>query len=311
MPATVHASPVFRRTLLTSALVMGAACWLGGHARAATPTSSEAVLEAVQVPAWVERDGDRRAAEPGQRLRAGDKALTAAGSRVVFRLPDNSLVKLGEATELDIEALTVKRGDAPAQMDTRMNLVTGVFRWTTDYASKARGETRDLALRTATATVGVRGTDFWTMTDADHDAVCVFEGHVEVMPQGKPSLHLDKPGAFWVTFTGQPDKPAGQATPAELAKFIGQGELQPGKGVMLAGGTWRVVVGLLQRPVDAAALRGRLQKAGYPARVQPTPAGQEVLIAQLATQADALAVLGRLQADASVGASQGRVVNRR
>lgn len=296
-----------RRHALAAALLLGAAAWMPTTGRAATPVAADTVVEAVQLPAWVERNGDRRAAEPGQRLRAGDVAVTAAGSRAVLRLSDNSLVKMGEATELALQNLEAGRKDGQAQMAGKFRLVTGVFRYATDYRSKALGVNRDVSLQTATATVGVRGTDFWAMSDAEHDAVCVFEGAVAVMRDGRDTIALNQPGAFWVVFTGQPEKPAGQATPAQLSKFIAQGDLQPGSGVLVQGGSWRTVVATFPRLAEAEALRMRLQKAGYPASVANTVRGHEVRVQQVATRQDAEALLRKLQADPTLGAAQGRV----
>jgi hypothetical protein len=143
------------------------------------------------------------------------------------------------------------------------------------------------------------------MTDADHDAVCVFEGHVAVERDAKPTIDLQKPGAFWVVFTNQPEQPAGQATPDQLAKFIGQAEMQPGKGVLLQGGEWRLVAVSGASGPEANALRARLQEAGYPARVSALDKGFEVRINQFATEQDAQAILARL---VPLGVTQGRVV---
>ena len=134
------------------------------------------------------------------------------------------------------------------------------------------------------------------MTDADHDAVCVFEGHVAVLRDARPEIDLTQPGAFWVTFTGQPEQPAGQATPAQLAKFIGQAEMQPGQGVVLQGGRWRLVVASGVRGTDAATLRERLGAQGYPTQVVRQGDAYEVRINQLATERDAQAVQTRLTA---------------
>ena len=296
-----------RRIALASALLLGAAAWLPATTRAATPAPADTVVEAVQLPAWVERNGDRRAAEPGQRLRVGDIAVTASGSRAGLRLSDNSLVKLGEATELALQGLEAGRKDGQDQMAGKFRLITGVFRYATDYRSKALGIKRDVSLQTATATVGVRGTDFWAMSDAEHDAVCVFEGAVAVMRDGRETIALNQPGAFWVVFTGQPEKPAGQATPAQLNKFIGQGDLEPGQGVLVQGGQWRTVVATFPRLAEAEALRMRLQKAGYPASAANPVRGHEVRVLQVATRQDAEALLRKLQADPTLGAAQGRV----
>ena len=288
-------------------LLLGAALWLSqGVARAATTST---VVEAIQLPAWVERNGQRRAAEPGVQLRATDKAITAGNARMLLRMSDRSMIKLGENTEFLIETLAVRQPQAagPSELSATLRLVTGVFRYATDYSSKALGNKRELNLKMATATVGIRGTDFWSMTDAAHDAVCMFEGKVEVVRDAKPGVVLDKPGAFWAVFTGEAEKPAGQATPDQLAKFIGQAEMQPGKGIVLQGGRWRTVAGMLPSGVQANALRTSLQTAGYPAEVLAKDGKFEVRINQLATREDAETVLRQLQANTALGVTEGRV----
>lgn len=292
---------------LTTLALAGAAVWMAPRAAHAAPAPT--LVEAVQLPAWVERHGQRRPAQPGIRLRSGDKALTASGARMLLRLPDRSEVKLGEATELVIDRMDVTtQGIArPQQIDSSLRLVTGVFRYATDLASKLAGNQRQLNLKMATATVGIRGTDFWSMTDADHDAVCVFEGKVAVLRDAKAEINLEKPGAFWVTFTGQPEKPAGQATPDQLAKFIGQAELSPGSGVLVPGGRWRAVLALTSTSVQAGALRDQLAAQGYPAEVLPKDGRFEVRINQLATEQDARTVVDRLSAQANLKLKDARV----
>lgn len=308
VPAVRSPRPFIHHAL--GVLLLGAGLWVSlGTARAATTTNTSTVVEAIQLPAWVERNGQRRAAEPGAKLRDNDKAITAGSARMLLRMSDRSTIKLGENTELLIENLAERQPQAasPSELSATLRLVTGVFRYATDYSSKALGHKRDLNLKMATATVGIRGTDFWSMTDAAHDAVCMFEGKVEVVRDAKPGIVLDKPGAFWVVFTGEVEKPAGQATPDQLAKFIGQAEMQPGQGVVLQGGRWRTVAGLLPSGVQANALRARLQTAGYPADVLAKDGRFEVRINQLATREDAEAVLKQLQANNALGVTDGRV----
>ncbi len=303
LPAARSPRPFIRHAL--GLLLLGAGLWASqGTARAATT-----VVEAIQLPAWVERNGQRRAAEPGVKLRNNDKAITAGNARMLLRMSDRSMIKLGENTEFLIETLAVRQPQAagPSELSATLRLVTGVFRYATDYSSKALGNKRELNLKMATATVGIRGTDFWSMTDAAHDAVCMFEGKVEVMRDAKPGVMLDKPGAFWVVFTGEAEKPAGQATPDQLAKFIGQAEMQPGQGIVLQGGQWRTVAGLMPSGVQANALRTNLQAAGYPADVVAKDGKFEVRINQLATREDAEAVLKQLQSNTALGVTEGRV----
>ena len=293
-------------TLATAGLIAALSAF-SASARAAT--AKDAVIEAVQLPAWVERNGQRRPAQPGDKLLVNDTAVTAETSRMLLRLPDRSTIKLGEKTEFRIETLaTQQKGIAqPTHTQSALRLITGVFRYATDYTSKALGHTRDISLQLATATVGIRGTDFWSMTDADHDAVCLFEGSVAVERENREDILLDKPGAFWVIRTNQPEKAAGQASPEALQKFIAQAELKPGSGVLLEGGRWRTVAGLLPSAREAAELRARLQAAGYPADIRKKQDRFEVRINELATEADAQAVLERLQSDARMGVIAGRV----
>lgn len=288
-----------------AALLAAAALGVWQPAHAAADTT---VIEAVQLPAQIERQGQRRAAEPGALLREGDKAITAAGSRMLLRMSDRSTVRLGEATEFLVQTLQRSPQDGASQISAGFKLITGVFRYATDYSSKVVGNKTDLKLDLATATVGIRGTDFWAMSDADHDAVCVFEGHVAVERGASAVADLQKPGAFWVTFTGKPEAPAGQATPDQLAKFIGQAEMRPGQGVLLQGGEWRLVAAANATGPQANELRDRLQAAGYPARVAGQGKGFEVRINQFASEQDARSVLAKL---APLGVTQGSVVRAR
>src|SRR4051794_15312116 len=71
-------------------------------AAAAKPAraASGAVVEAVQMPAWVERDGARMPAAPGMPLKERDQLRTGAHSRLLLKTADGSLVKLGENVAL-------------------------------------------------------------------------------------------------------------------------------------------------------------------------------------------------------------------
>lgn len=154
----------------------------------------------------------------------------------MLRMPDRSVSKLGEQPEFQIESMTARqpRFAEPSELS---------------------------------ATVGIGGTDFWSVPDAAHDAVRMFEGEVEVVRDNKPGVMLDKPGALWVVFTGETKEPAGQATPEQLAKFIGHAEMQPDQGIVLRGGRWCTVADLMPSGSQANTLRTRLQTAGYPAEV--------------------------------------------
>ena len=293
--------PAFRHPLRTACTVLVANLATWGGALQAAP--STVTVEAVQAPAWVERNGQRSPAEPGLPLRPQDKALTAAGSRLLLRMDDRSAIKLGEQTELQVRSLDTGRPGVadPGEHKGTFKLAAGVFRYVTDNTSKAK-----VHLELGSATVVMRGTDVWSTTNADREAACVFDGKAEVVRDAKPRIALDKPGALWIVYSGEPEKPADQATPAQWTQFIAQSELQAGSGVLLPGGRWRTVAALVNHPAEAAALQARLQAAGYPAETKAKGGRHEVRINQLATRADAEALLQRLRSDADLGVTEGR-----
>jgi hypothetical protein len=272
-------------------------------ARGADAASGLAV-EAVQMPAWTGADTAREPLAPGDVVSRAQSVHTDVGAGLVLRLPEGSLIRLGEKTQLGVQRLEVDGSTGVTAVRSRLQLLEGFFRFATSSVSKVVG-TRDVEITLRTATVGIRGTDLWAMTDTVHDAACLFEGRVDVATATQGTLALDKPTAFWANFFDKAPQPVGVATPDELARFLASTELKPGRGVAIVGGAWRVLALTTDRSRDALELAGRLRAAGYPARLRGIGSGRnEVVIEQLATQADAQAVLERI---ASVSGVQGRV----
>jgi hypothetical protein len=292
-----------RRNLLTTSLGATLAAGLAGAATPALATKSKAsphvlVVDAVQMPAWVNRDGRRQPLSPGDTVTTAEEVETAASAGLVMRLPEGSLIRLGEKTRLGIQRLEARPEEGFTAVRSELKLFDGFFRFATSAVAKAVGQ-REIDVNLRTATVGIRGTDFWSMTDDKHDATCLFEGRVDLATRDQGALTLEKPTAFWARFFDRPVQPVGVATPDELAKFLKSTEIQPGQGVAVPGGRWRVVAAALADEKAAAALAVRLRAEGYPAVTRAkTLAGKpahEVRINGLATRADAEAVLAKIK----------------
>jgi len=202
---------------------------------------------------------------------------------------------LGEKTRLGIERLMVDADDGRIAVRSELKLFDGFFRFATSAVSRVVGR-RDVNLSLRTTTVGIRGTDFWSMTDTVHDAVCLFEGRVELATRDQGALALAQPSAFWARFFDRPAQPVGIATPEQLSTFIASSAIQPGQGVAVVGGAWHVTALVSADSRAAIGLAGRLREAGYPAQLRSAGSRHEVRIAQLATREDAQAVLDRVQA---------------
>src|SRR5688572_11815695 len=143
-----------------------------------------ATVEAVQMPAWMDRDGRSAPLVPGMELKSGDHLRTGSESRVQIRLGEGSVVKLGENAALRIAEL------APASdlYKSAMRVLQGAFRFTTAVAAKQRR--RDVRITVATVTVGIRGTDVWGRARDEREIVCLIDGSVEIAAPAEPPLVL-------------------------------------------------------------------------------------------------------------------------
>ena len=251
-----------------------------------------AVVEGVQMPAWVDRGGRSYPLAPGMELRSGDQLRTGAESRVLLRFGEGSAVKLGENAALRIVEL------APSDNVFRsaMRVLQGAFRFTTAVAVKQRR--RDVQVSVATVTLGIRGTDVWGRARDERQIVCLIEGSVEVGAPGETPVTLDQPRQFYRRDQGKTE-PVGFVEPQQLAEWARETEIEAGKGAARSAGRWRVQ--LLSTPDmrKALALSEQLREAGYASRVIPDKDREtrlyRVRIQGLATKADAEALVERLR----------------
>ena len=283
-------------------LVAGA-CACGLPALAASAQAREAAVpnamyvEAVQMPAWAESKSWRRAIAPGSLELANETVETGVGAGLVLSLPEGSVIRLGEKTRLGVNALQVNNENGMSQIESKLKLFQGFFRFATSAVSKVVGQ-RKLELQLASSTAGIRGTDFWSMTDAEHDAACIFEGHIDVDTPNQGTVTLAEPTAFWANFFDKPAEPAGKATPQQLQKFLSSTELKPGAGVATMTGKWRVISGQFSNLNAAKAQSDVLQKAGYASSLNAVgnagKLGYEVSITRLTSPDDANAVAAKV-----------------
>jgi FecR protein/SPOR domain len=257
-----------------------------------------AVVAGVQMPTWAERavaGGIRRIPlSPGMELRGGDEVRTGAGSRVYLKLAEGSLVKLGENASLRILELSPDRGGF---FRAALNVLEGAFRFTTDALAKERR--RDVSIRVATVTAGIRGTDLWGKSDReDRQIVCLIEGRIEVGAEGEAPVTMDQERQFYRREKGQ-TAPIGFVEPAQLVQWAQQTEIADGQGAARLGGKWRVTLATAATQSEALDVYGQLRTAGYAAEIHPAKAGEQrvyhVRIAGLPTKADAEALAAQLR----------------
>ncbi len=279
------------RARLRSCLVI-----LGLFSALTVTAAPNAVVDALQAPAWVDRGERRLPLTPGMALENRDRVLTGNGARAIIQFADGSAVKLGENVNVTVNALNQpKNGVFTAALD----VAKGAFRLTTDIFRKFQDQ-RAINIRTGTVTIGIRGTDLWGRSDSEKDFVCLLEGRISVShPLGEPA-ELSEPLQYYGADKGLAPGPVASVDKAQLLKWSLETELQDSAGTQQQGGRWALRYGRYSNG-DALALYDRLSAAGYATKIKPFRFGggyiYEVRLMQLVTEREAHALADKLARD--------------
>lgn len=258
-----------------------------------------AVVDGVQMPAWIERDGRRLPLMPGMELRPGDQVLTGAGSRIAVKLAEGSMVRLGENGKLTFTELSPAR----ELFKAALNVLEGAFRFTTDIVAKPRK--REVTIRASQVTAGVRGTDFWGRARQGNETICLIDGEVEVAAAGEQPVMLREPRQFYRRVDGK-TQPVGVVNETQIDRWSSEVELQEGKGIARRGGRFTVVLASAAEQSAVRPIYQELQDAGYPAELRPLKQGDKttytVRIRQLASREEAQALAKQLRGKYGINA---------
>lgn len=253
---------------------------LAGLAEAA-PTQ----VTALQGPAWLERGAVKKPLYPGSVLQGDDKLLTGDGGRVLLTLPEGSQVKLGAGAQFVVRDANAEDGKS-SPFQSSLEVLKGAFRFTTSLLGKGRN--RQVQIRVATVTVGVRGTDLWGRSNDEKDLVCLLEGKIAVSHDSGVQAEMNEPLQFFVAPKGQAPGPVGKVDAGQVEKWAQETELQPGQPSLRADGRYRLLLGAPQKQATALALYDQLRGDGYPVRLAAAGRGQyRVELRQLASRDDA------------------------
>jgi hypothetical protein len=286
------------------ALMRRARAILGAVLLTAAPAlaAPAAMVEGVQMPAWVERTGvgavRRLPLAPGMELRGGDELRTGAGARVYVKLAEGSLVKLGENASLRILEVAPERGGL---FKAALHVLEGAFRFTTDLLAKERR--RQVSIRVANVTAGIRGTDLWGKSVPEKQVVCLIEGKIEVGAEGEAPVLMDEPRQFYQRVKGE-TQPVGFVDATQLAQWAQETEIAGGRGAARSDGRWKLTLARADTQKAALEVYDRLRDAGYAAEIFPLKSGDGhdylVRITRLASKADAEALADQLRGTAGV-----------
>ena len=267
----------------------------------AAPAAGQTLtVEAVVSPAWLERGGSRLPLAPGMRLKDGEKIHTGPGARALLRMAEGSAVKLGENAALGLDGLADKRGGGAARPVTAsLDVARGAFRFTTGIFGRSQAR-RDVRVRVATVTAGIRGTDLWGKSDERRDLVCLIEGKISVNHAQTGEFTMADPLSFFVAPRQQKPLPVAPVDPKQLEEWAAETEIEPGSGGARRGGRYHVTAGVSPDQKTALAAYDTLRAAGYPAVIRPvrTESGTEYRMRLLGfpSSKDAGATVAKLKA---------------
>jgi hypothetical protein len=225
-------------------------------------------------------------------LQPGDLIQTGAGSRLLVRMSERSLVKLGENGQLRFTELSPTK----ELFRAALGVLEGAFRFTTDVAAKNRR--RDVKITVATVTAGIRGTDLWGRSRDNTEIVCLIEGAIEVGAQGETPVNMDQPRQFYRRVGGQ-TQPIGFVEQTQLEEWSKETEIERGRGAARLGGRFQATLARAADQAAALSLYDQLRTAGYPAEIRPAREGEQtvyvVRIRNLPSAAEARALEAQLR----------------
>jgi hypothetical protein len=262
--------------------------------------AANSTVVAVNMPAWLERDGSIKPLAPGVVLQQSDVIRTGAGARALIKLPEGSEVKLGEDAEFRLDKLGTSDG-RKSPFSAALNVLKGAFRFTTGLFAKSRE--REVDVHIATVTAGIRGTDIWGKSDDEKDLVCLLEGHISVQHQGEEGFStMDQPLDFYVAPKGKPALPIAKVDGDKVKQeWAPQTEPRAGQGLARAEGRWKLTVASVDKQDEALAWYDKLREAGYDAHIRPAGKDKfQVRIDALASRGDAEALGAQLKTQLEV-----------
>ena len=227
------------------ALLAGLAACAWAAAAAAAPR-----VEALQMPAWLERGGKAEPLAAGAELRSGDLVRTGPGGRVAVTDPGAAVLLVGADTE--VQLWLPDREPVPG-VDRRFTLLADVKRGAVRFSAPGPGvrPSGGLLVQTRGLSAGLAGGE--AALRAAPPGACLVDGQLLVQ-QGTRVMTLDE-GGQCVGGGGE---------------WIGAVDLTAGGGTVGGGAErWTVNVASPQSRAEADALAAGLRRDGYGVEVLP------------------------------------------
>jgi hypothetical protein len=134
---------------------------------------------ALKGTATVTRSSSTLDIKSGMALKVKDKIITTSGSRVQVILKDNTVVTIGPNSSFVFDAY---KFGGKNDSEVKMHIDRGFFRSVTGKIGKLAPER--FKVKTASATIGIRGTDFSALMSEGKETITCYKGKLNVSMGG-------------------------------------------------------------------------------------------------------------------------------
>jgi hypothetical protein len=263
-----------------------------------------AMVAELQMPAWLQREGQQRPLTAGMDLRELDIIETGEDGRLAVLLRDGSVLRLGSRSRLSIREL---RGalDKPPLLRATFSISQGSFRLSA--ASAVLPIARDITLEVGTIIAAIQQADLCGNVTAEADVICLITGSFAVTHPISGRFLMDQPHTvFRAPKAGTPG-PITPADPEMLQAWMTATEPVLPHGLTIPDGGWIVQLASQVEQRTALQLARRLQQAGYATEVTTAELDgrthYRVRITRFDSKADARAFAARMQGQFGVNST--------
>lgn len=226
-------------------------------------------VNALNYPAWIERNQQLIPLAPGSELHDGDIIKTGQSGRVWLSMWDGSVVKLGQGAEFKITSVEYEKENYNEVLKATLNVIKGAFRFTTSFFKPKRKSAHQVNIKIGAITAGLRGTDIWGRSTEVEDFVTLLEGSIMVEAEGTASAVLSEPLTLYLKKRGQAPEPLSLVEATSLQKLGQETELSAGEGIASIAGEYELVLMSGQNPDGIQRALRRFQQQGYAVQTMP------------------------------------------
>ena len=250
--------------------------------------ASVGVVDGLQAPAWLVRDGRSQPLAVGTPLQNNDRIETGKKARVLLTLNEGSHVKLGENATFDMN--NMEPNAANNTFKGLLNIVKGAFRFTTGLIEKQTAK-REIDVRFGTITAGIRGTDIWGIVDDKKDLVALIEGKIDVSHTNGTTDHLTEPLQVFTANKNEAPSAVSKVDVPTVTTLAKETDFVDNTGVTKTNGAWRVNMGFYKQKSDAEIAQSKYQSLGYNVKLAKRDARgarrYQIYLDNFATEAEA------------------------